>query len=194
MTAVTASPASPGAVLDTARLRLRPFRREDAPALAAIRSDPLVMRFMPGGEAGAEPERAAVAAERLCSAWAEAWTTPGGYAPWAVEWRGAAEGLLGHIGLRVLPEMGGETEVLWLLRRDHWGGGLATEGARAAVAFGLGALGLARIVAYAVPENTASLAVMRRLGMRADGEVEAFGLRAARYALGAPPAAAPAGP
>lgn len=172
-------------VLRTARLALRPFRPEDAPAYAAIRSDPLVMRFMPSGEAGAEPARARADAERLCALWAEAWSEPGGYAPWAVEAHGDGA-LIGHLGLRALPERGGETEVLWLLRRDRWGGGLATEGARAAVAWGFATLGLARIAAYAVPENAASLAVMRRIGMRGDGEVEAFGLRVARRVLDAP--------
>ena len=106
-----------------------------------------------------------------------------GYGPWAaVE---AATGvLLGHLGLRLLPELGGETEILYMLDSAAWGRGLATEGARAARDFGFGRLGLPRLIALAVPENRASTQVMERVGMRPDGMVEAFGLGAVRYAMG----------
>ena len=39
--------ATPPPILETARLRLRPLRLEDAPALNAIQSDPAHMRFYP---------------------------------------------------------------------------------------------------------------------------------------------------
>jgi GNAT acetyltransferase-like protein len=48
------------------------------------------------------------------------------------------------------------------------GRGLATEAARAALAFGFGALGLDEIVAYAASANQASQSVMRKLGMTRD--------------------------
>ena len=59
-------------------------------------------------------------------------------------------------------------EVGWRLTRDAWGQGYATEAARAAVAFGFERLGLDEIVAFAVPANVRSIAVMRRLGMTHD--------------------------
>lgn len=58
-----------------------------------------------------------------------------------------------------------EVEVGWHLHPDAWGHGYATEAARMVLddAF---ARGLTRVVAVVHPENTASTAVCRRLGMR----------------------------
>ena len=52
----------------------------------------------------------------------------------------------------------------------------------------VGALGiLAGMIALARPENAASVAVMRKLGMRFEGEGRVFGVQAVRYAADAPP-------
>jgi RimJ/RimL family protein N-acetyltransferase len=127
--------------LRTPRLLLRPFRANDLAAYATIRADPETARYLPGGSAGAAeaPERA----ERTIAAWgAGAWEA-GGYAPWAVEHVEDGGRLIGHLGLRHLPEIG-ETELLYLLERPAWGRGFATEGARAAIAFAGDRLGLER--------------------------------------------------
>lgn len=171
-------PAAPPEVL-TPRLRLRPFRAADAPAYGRIRADPLVMAHMPGGAARAA--RAAAEAPDLVAAFATAWAQVG-YGPWAVEER-ATGVLLGHAGLRLLPECGGETEILYLLDRAAWGRGLATEAAMAARDAGLGACGLTALVGYTAPENIASRRVLERIGMRATGKVEVFGLTAIRHEL-----------
>lgn len=168
-------------ILATRRLVLRPFAASDVPAYAAIRAKPEVVAALAGGAAAAA--RAPADAARLVSAWAGA--RPGG-APWAVEaWDGGR--LLGHLGLRPLPELGGETELLYMLDSAVWGRGLATEGAAAALRAAFGPLGLRRVIALARPENAASLAVMRKLGMRREGEVQVFGVRAVRCAAYEPP-------
>jgi RimJ/RimL family protein N-acetyltransferase len=164
----------------TPRLRLRPFRPGDAAAYARVRAKPEVMRFMPGGGA-ARCARAAEEAPGIVARFAALWDEVG-YGPWAAEDR-ATGALLGHCGLRLLPELGGETEILYLLDSAAWGRGLATEGAAAARDHGLGALGLPRLVAYALPENAASVRVMERIGMRPEGPCRAFGLDAVRYAI-----------
>ena len=156
-------------ILDTPRLRLRPFALHDVPALAAIRAEPGALRWMPGGEAGTA--RAAVDAARLVEIWGRAWAEARpGYAPWAaVERAGGA--LAGQVGLRWLPFEGGVTEVLWMLGAAHRGRGLATEAARAALGWGFGTLGLAAVECFVMPGNAASLAVVRRLGMAPLGPV-----------------------
>ena len=58
-----------------------------------------------------------------------------------------------------------ETEVLWALHPDAWGHGYATEVARAALAYGFDTLGLDLIFAITLPDNLASQAVMKRLGL-----------------------------
>jgi [ribosomal protein S5]-alanine N-acetyltransferase len=172
-------------ILTTARLVLRPFAASDVGPYTAIRAKPAVVAMLPGG-----PERAARAAEdaaRLVPVWAE--SRPGA-APWAVEGREDGR-LLGHLGLRPLPELGGETELLYMLDSDAWGRGLATEGGSAALRAAFGPLGLPRVIALARPENAASIAVTRKLGMRFEGALQVFGVEAVRYAAHAPGAAPP---
>jgi RimJ/RimL family protein N-acetyltransferase len=175
-------PAEPRAPLRVAtdRLQLRPFRPEDAPAYAAIRTDPGVMRFLPGGEARAA--RAAAEAPDVLAGFAAAWAQAG-YGPWAVEDR-ATGALLGHLGLRRLgPELGEVTELLYMLARPAWGRGLATEGALAARDIAFGALGLPALHGFVLAENAGSRRVLRKLGFVEEGPVEAFGLMALRYRL-----------
>ena len=65
-----------------------------------------------------------------------------------------------------LPEVLPAVEIGWRLARDAWGQGLATEGARAALRFGLSELELARIVSIHQVENRESGRIMEKLGMR----------------------------
>ena len=164
----------------TARLLLRPFREEDLAAYTAIRADPETARYLPGGAAGAAdaPERA----RGTIGAWGAGAWADGGCAPWAVEHIENGGRLIGHLGLRHLPELG-ETELLCLLERPAWGQGLATEGARAAVAFARDRLALGCLVALAMPENAASIAVMRRCGFALEGPIRISGIDGVRYGL-----------
>ena len=54
--------------------------------------------------------------------------------------------LIGHVGLRLLDEMNGETEILYMLDSAYWGRGLATEGALAARDYGFDQLKLKRLM------------------------------------------------
>jgi len=107
------------------------------------------------------------------------WSDPKGpgYGPWALI-ETDSDHLIGHLGLRRLDELGGETELLYALHPSSHGKGYATEGARAALEFGFEVLKLPRIIALAAPENAASLKVMENVGMtRLPGLTEAFGLQ-----------------
>lgn len=78
---------------------------------------------------------------------------------------------IGYVGLSVpaydAPFMPA-VEVGWRLDRRYWGKGYATEGARAALAFGFSEIGLDEIVSFTVPANVRSWRVMERLGMTRD--------------------------
>jgi ribosomal-protein-alanine N-acetyltransferase len=166
-------------MIETRRLCLRPFEPDDLEQYAVIRSKPSVARFLPGGAAGAEA--AAERARAAVTLWGrDAWNA-GGYAPWAVVEKSSLR-LIGHLGLRHLPEIA-ETELVYLLDEPWWAKGLATEGGQAAVAFARDHLSLKHLVAFALPENGASIAVMRKLGFQPEGMQSIFGLVAARYCL-----------
>jgi ribosomal-protein-alanine N-acetyltransferase len=153
------TPVSPE--IETPRLLLRRWRDDDAADFAEMNADPEVMRHFPAPLARAESD--AVLA-RLMQRWRDV-----GFSYWAVE--AAGRGFIGFTGLnrpRYEVPIGPCVEVAWRLRRDAWGHGYATEAAQASLAQGFGAVGLGEIVAFAVPANRRSLAVMERLGMTRD--------------------------
>ncbi|MCY1236898.1 Acetyltransferase (GNAT) domain protein [compost metagenome] len=61
-------------------------------------------------------------------------------------------------------------EIGWRFVRSHWGQGLASEAAQAALAFVFERLLLAEVVAFTVPANLPSQGLMQRLGMRRDAQ------------------------
>jgi RimJ/RimL family protein N-acetyltransferase len=91
-----------------------------------------------------------------------------GFGLWAVEVIGTAP-FVGFIGLSV-PSFDAPfmpcVELGYRLAFEHWGRGYATEGARAAIAFGFATLGLAEIVAMTAVGNERSRRVIERAGMK----------------------------
>jgi RimJ/RimL family protein N-acetyltransferase len=59
----------------------------------------------------------------------------------------------------------------YAIRADRWGKGLATDATRRLIEFGFGKLGLHRISAAIGPDNAASVAVVRKLGMQYEGRI-----------------------
>ena len=135
-------------IVMTERLTLRPLLPDDADAYLAIRHHPEVAKWVP------LPFEGVIG--RFAASWEER-----RYAPWGVFLGGR---LIGHGGLNYVPEFG-ETEVLWALHPDAWGRGYATEEARASLDYGFGTLGLGLIFAITLPDNLASQAVMKRIGL-----------------------------
>jgi ribosomal-protein-alanine N-acetyltransferase len=149
-------------VIVTDRLTLRPLDPRDASAFAAMNADPVVMEFFP--EVLGSDESDALLG-RVRATWAA-----DGIGFGAVE-RRADGALIGMCGLSVVhfdvPFVGG-TEIGWRFASDAWGQGYATEAARAWLDYGFGALGRREIVAFTVPANLRSQAVMRRIGLTRD--------------------------
>jgi RimJ/RimL family protein N-acetyltransferase len=93
-----------------------------------------------------------------------------GFGLWAVEPKGECSSV-GFVGLNPAPEempFAPAVEIGWRLARSHWGRGIATEAAQAAVRFGFEEVGLEEIVSFTFAGNVRSRAVMERLGMTRD--------------------------
>lgn len=150
--------------LETERLRLRAFTAADKPAYAAMRADPEVVRFLPGGEA-LVPFAEEIAESRI-EAFRAGWA--GGFGVWAVEDK-ATGAFLGQAGLARLVRAG-DVEVLYALKRSAWGRGYAREAARGVLGFAFERLEFPRVVAFVMPDNTASSRVLLAVGMRSIGE------------------------
>ena len=75
---------------------------------------------------------------------------------------------MGKIGLHHHADWRAEdvkVEVGWLLARDAWGKGYATEGAVASLVDAFERVGLDRVLSIAVVENRRSVRVMERIGL-----------------------------
>ncbi len=164
--------------LRTPRLRLRPFTEADAPAHLELYRDSEVTRHLGGGPFAGEQveQRSRRAVEKFVRHWAEK-----GFGVFAVEELETGR-FLGQCGLNTIDELA-EIEILYALERAAWGRGLATEAARAALAFGFDEARLPRIVAVTRPEHRASRGVLEKLGMRYERDVQVFGIHAVLYAL-----------
>jgi RimJ/RimL family protein N-acetyltransferase len=148
--------------LRTERTLMRRWRESDLAPFAALNADPAVMEHFPE----------ALTAEQTATAieWIEAGFEDRGYGLWAVELPGESS-LIGFVGLQPAPaEMpfAPAVEIGWRLAAEFWGRGLASEAARAAMAFAFGQARLEQLVSFTASTNTRSMRVMERLGMHRD--------------------------
>ena len=147
--------------LETDRLILRRFTRDDVDGLVELDSDPEVIRYV----ARVPPAREDVVA-RLASRIAYYDEKPD-LGVWAVVERASGE-FIGWFHLRS-PTEGGrddEPELGYRLRRCAWGKGYATEGSRALIDKAFLALGARRVFATTMTVNAASRRVMEKAGLR----------------------------
>lgn len=145
-------------MIETPRLRLRPWRDTDRAAFAAMLADPEVMRDL-GGPLGRD------AADAKLDGYIATFERAG-VARLAVT--GRDRGFLGYAGVMPLDAghpSGAAFDVGWRLTRAAWGRGFATEAARAALHDAFTRLGALEVVAYTAADNLRSQAVMQRLGM-----------------------------
>src|SRR3990172_224233 len=148
--------------LETPRLRLRPLGLGDLDRLARIWTDPEVSRFL----LSRPRDRAEVQARlHAMIEHARLWGM------WGIELRATGE-LVGRCGFypytgECARGGGPEPELAFLLAREQWGQGLATQAARAALAALLRAHRPERAVALVHPEHVACRRVLEKLGVRA---------------------------
>ena len=76
-----------------------------------------------------------------------------------------------------------EVELLWFIHPDHWNRGYATEMAREAVRVAFDVLELDDVISFTVHSNGASRAVMEKLGMTYQRDIEHVGLPHVLYRL-----------
>lgn len=172
----TLRPPRPSLPARTERLTLRELTDADAAPLHRIYGDAETMRHVGRSGRPTADLRATKAVVEFVRRHAE----HHGFSLWAVDERGG-DPLVGVAGLLWVEGHGPEVEAAYLLRRDRWGRGYATEALREVLRIGHHELGLERIVALAYPENDASRRVMERAGMRADGTVAAYDRELTRH-------------
>ena len=130
-----------------------------------MNADPEVMRYLTGRPETREETLAAI--ERVKARWAE-W----GFSWWSF----IAEESDEIVGAGCIQYLGGNPanplEIGWRVRRDKWRQALAFEGAERLATFAFETLQPNLLRAVCHPGNIASIAVMKKLGMRFRGVEE----------------------
>jgi ribosomal-protein-alanine N-acetyltransferase len=143
-------------IIDTERLRIRPFTLEDVDAYhVAIHSDADVMRYLPAGRALPRVDTI-----RILNYFIDHGEQRG-YSFEALTDK-ASGVLMGHVGLHFVTDA---VEVGYALGKAHWGKGYVTEAALAMMGYGFTTHDFESIIALAFGANTASRRVMERIGM-----------------------------
>jgi len=161
-------------VLTTPRLSLRRIDDGHLDDLVDLDSDPAVMKFINGGTPTPRETYEDSLLERM-KAFAD---QPYGYAAAYEDGR-----FVGWFHLRPSDADPDVLELGYRLRRDAWGRGLATEGSRALVRYAFETLDAPSVDACAMPDNIASIGVMKKCGMQFAGTFfhPRAGLEVVRY-------------
>ena len=156
--------------LRTARLLLRTWRDDDAPALAAINADPEVGRYLNNP---LDDGSGLSVSERIRAHWERH-----GFGHYALEElapadRGPAR-LLGFAGVgypSFIAELADRPEIGWRLDSAVWGRGYATEAAHATLDDARERLRLEELISIIHPDNARSQRVAEKLGMTIERQV-----------------------
>jgi RimJ/RimL family protein N-acetyltransferase len=154
-------------LLETARLLIRSFKKEDYDPLCLMMKDKEVMATT--GFRTEQPD------EKIKS-YLEKWIVEGEdtLGVWAIEEKSAST-LVGWIMLKKV--LNADPELGYMIQKKDWGKGYATEACIAMIAYGR-SLQLNRIVASTDPSNKSSIRVLEKVGMTRkeaiNGEITQF--------------------
>ncbi len=147
---------------------------DDAPAFFALNSHPDVMRLT-----GEPPLQSEDEARKAIADYPD--FDKVGYGRWGCVLK-ETQSVIGFCGLKYLDDLK-EVDIGYRFLPEYWGQGLATEACVATMAFGFDVLNLERIIGLVLPENTASIRVLQKLGMRHDSEFRYDGMIVHRYTI-----------
>lgn len=144
-------------IIETERLRLRPFEEGDLEPYAEMYADDMFVRYLSGKTLTKEQTWENMAL--ILGHWSLL-----GYGIWAIESLESSE-FVGRAGLLNLPGWP-DVEVCWALSPKYWGNGYATEASKAAKDWAFREVGIRRLISLIHPDNVRSAAVALRLGER----------------------------
>lgn len=152
--------------LRTERLLLRPYRQDDAAAIARLLDDAVMAELL---MVIPQPFVSFDARTLIRAAWRRLATGRG--FDLAVVRRDRPDEPVGGVGIGLF-EDGARAELGFWVGRDHWGQGYAGEAAGRLVSFASDSLGVARFTATAAADNAASIRVLEKLGFTESGRGE----------------------
>lgn len=148
-------------ILETERLILRAWTREDAEALFEICRDSEVMLHI----GNRKPYESVEDAVNFLN-WAVSYQKKNGYCRWAVIEKSGGK-IVGSCGFLRLK--GDDKELGYLFAREVWGKGFATEAAYACLRYGFEKLHFTKVIALTDVDHLASQKVLEKIGFTRRG-------------------------
>ncbi len=150
-------------VLETNRLLLRQVSRTDEQGLFQSYSDPAVMKYLSAPLDNRDAVQGIL--EDYMNGFADGssliWTI-------AVKLTGV---FAGTAGFEEFSFLDGKADLGFSLNRSHQGNGYMTEALLKILSFGFNTLNISRIQTTVVPENTSSVALLKKLGFSKEGHM-----------------------
>lgn len=150
--------------LETARLLIRPWQDSDRTSFADMSADPEAMKYLGGIWDKATSDGFI---DRCL-----AHLSSHGFGVCALQLK-KQNTLIGFAGLKRVSFEAAFTpaiEIGWRLATPYWNKGYATEAATASLTHAFHQLQISEVISYATPQNTASIKVMKKIGMRSNAD------------------------
>lgn len=149
--------------LESARLILRRFAERDLAPFLAYLNDPEVARYQTWDSYTGKEAQALIDKQKELVP-----GLPGRWFTFALELKETGA-LVGHVALSVKTEERQQAEIGFTLAREYHGKGLGFEAVSRVLDYVFAELKLHRVIAITDCENTRSVALLERLGMRREG-------------------------
>jgi RimJ/RimL family protein N-acetyltransferase len=142
----------------TKRLEFRLYSLEERDRFLRLVTDPDVMKFVGDGPLTRE------GAESLWNKLLGNFYPKGITSIWALFSRDSGS-YIGHASLRPRPEFPEEWEIGYILRKEEWGKGYASEIASALISYGFAEMNLCEVFATVDEDHSVSIRVLTKSGM-----------------------------
>ena len=161
---------------DTDRFIIRPFKMSDIGPSYKMNLDPEVSRYTCDGDIPTEHGMEKRIIEDVFGDYEKF-----GFGRLAIEWKENGK-FIGFTGLKYLDDLD-VVDIGYRLKKEYWGLGIATEAGKISIDLGFNKLGLERIIAMILPQNTNSIRVAEKLGMQFKNDIEEQGQLARVYEI-----------
>jgi RimJ/RimL family protein N-acetyltransferase len=162
-------------VVETERLILREFRKEDLNGVHAYASDPEVSKYEPWGPNSEDDTK-----YFLDSIISYQLNNPRNDYEIAIELKGTGL-LIGACGIHISDTETREGYIGYCYNKQYWKNGYASEAAVAIIEFGFKSLNLHRIFATCDPNNVGSSKVLEKIGMKREGHLRDHKLQRGKW-------------
>lgn len=166
------------AIIETKRLILREFTQDDAALIYQLNLDPRVIEYTK------DPIRDLKQAKEILTNIILPQYTLYKHGRWAVHTKNDFA-FIGWCGLKYIKKRN-EIDLGYRFMHAAWGKGFATEAALQCIDYGFRQLRIPKIIGRAMPENTASIRVLKKCGMQFVNETVVDGHPAKTYELNNP--------